>query len=344
MASSADEQDYAIQIPLDFAFVGISDALSGTPTGIKAEILRFFSPGEPTQAMDVIRSSVEYARKLNPTIQVELQTNGLFPSLADTEWIANNINVIWFSLDGAPEINDLHRPDEHGNGRTSEIENNMAIVQKKAFVGVRSTVVEEMIDRQDELVAYYKKLGIDYICLNPIIRQIKRNDELNNEVTRNDIMTFAHNFLKAYNYGVEHGVKVSSSLSFNFDQSTCVSCRSCLPMPQLNPDGSVSSCDMALYKDTKKSLRCFIYGEWDNNTHNIRYFDDKISILRSRTLDNLPKCQKCNIREYCAGGCAGRVAFQTGSIFDIIPQYCDATRHLAASIRCGENAIRYTHP
>ena len=103
MASSADEQDNTIQIPLDFAFAGIRDALEGKPTGIKANILRFFSPGEPTQNMDVIKECVYYAKKINSDIQVELQTNGLFENDGDAEWISENIDSVWFSLDGAPE-------------------------------------------------------------------------------------------------------------------------------------------------------------------------------------------------------------------------------------------------
>lgn len=344
MASSAEEQNNTIKIPLDFAFAGISDAIKGHPTGIEADMLRFFSPGEPTQAMDIIRPCVEYARSLKPDIKVELQTNGLFPTPDDTNWIADNIDIVWFSLDGPPEINDIHRPDAFGCGRTEEIENNMAIIQKKAFAGVRATVVEETMEHQDELVAYYQGKGIDYVCLNPIIRQIKRNDTQNAVVTKNDLMFFAKNFLKAYEYGKEHGIKVSSSLSFNFDQETVVSCRSCLPMPQLNPDGSVSSCDMALYKDTKTSLQCFIYGEWDSELKKISYFEDRIGVLRSRVLSNLPKCQNCDIAKYCAGGCAGRVAFQTGSIFETIPDYCKATKFLAHHIECGRNEFGYTHP
>lgn len=344
MASSADEQDNTIQIPLDFAFAGIRDALEGKPTGIKANILRFFSPGEPTQNMDVIKECVYYAKKINSDIQVELQTNGLFENDGDAEWISENIDSVWFSLDGAPEINDIHRPDTNGIGRTKEIEQNMLIVKKKAFVGVRSTVVEEMMDKQDELVSYYGNLGIEYVCLNPIIRQIKRHEAHTKDVTKGDIMTFARNFVAAYQYGISHNMKVSSSLSFNFDEPTCVSCRSCLPMPQLNPDGSVSSCDMALYKDTMDSLQCFIYGNWNEKDKCIDYYMDRIDVLRSRNLDNLPKCQKCDIKEYCAGGCAGRVAFQTGSIFDVIPEYCAATRYLAKYIKCGTNTFEHTHP
>ena len=42
MASSAEEQFAPIDIPIECAKSGIRDALEGYPTGIKAEILRFF--------------------------------------------------------------------------------------------------------------------------------------------------------------------------------------------------------------------------------------------------------------------------------------------------------------
>ena len=55
MASSSVEQQNPTFIDLDFAKKGIEDSINGFPTGVKAQILRFFSPGEPTQAMEIIR-------------------------------------------------------------------------------------------------------------------------------------------------------------------------------------------------------------------------------------------------------------------------------------------------
>lgn len=345
MASSAEEQSNPIAISLDFAKKGIYDAINGYPTGHKATIVRFFSPGEPTQECGIMRECVQYARELKPDIEFELQTNGLFMSKADAEWIGKNFTVVWFSLDGPKSINDKWRPDANGNGRTDEIENNMKTVRKLgAFAGVRSTVVLEMFDHQDEMVEYYHNLGINYVCLNPIIRQIKRGDEGGQDVTVNDIMAFSVGFVKAYQKGKELGVTVVSSLTFNFNEKTCIACRSCVPMPQLNPDGSVSSCDMALYKDTKKELQCFLYGEWNAETGSIEYDQSKIKLLQSRNLENLPKCKQCEVKDYCAGGCAGRVAFQTGSMFDVIPEYCEAIKYLAKYIELGGEDILYTHP
>lgn len=294
--------------------------------------------------MDIVKDCVEYARSLKSNIKVELQTNGLFETPEDTEWIANNIDAVWFSLDGPAKINDLHRPDANGKGRTAEIEENMRIIQQKAFVGVRATVVEEMLDKQTDIVAYYKALGIEYLGLNPIIRQIKRREKGTEIVTKNDVMIFAENFAEACDLGVELGMKVLSSLTFNFDMPTNIACRSCLPMPQLNPGGSVSSCDMALYKDSMDALQFFVYGFWSKGNQFIMYDSEKIATLQSRTTDNLPKCKDCVALNYCAGGCAGRVAYQTGSLFDVIPEYCRATRFLATRIPLNKRVVEYTHP
>jgi uncharacterized protein len=344
MASSSEEQINPMVIPIDFALRGVHDALIGYPNGNKAEILRFFSPGEPTQNMEIIRTCVEYARHLYPKIQIELQTNGLFNSLGDTEWIANNIDAVWFSLDGPPEINDRNRPDKEGKGRTLEIEKNMALVAEKAFVGVRSTVVEETIDHQADLVDYYHGLGVKYLGLNPVIRQIRRKEDGTTEVTKINIMRFSKGFLGAYHRALELDMVLLSAITFNFDEPTEVACRSCLPMPQLNPDGSVSSCDMALYRDTKKELQCFIYGSWDEKTGKIVYDIAKIRHLHDRRLYNLPKCKNCEVGIYCAGGCAGRVAYQTGNIYDVIPEYCAATKFLARHMDLGRNVAHFTHP
>jgi uncharacterized protein len=344
MASSAEEQECHITISEDFARKGIYDAIVGIPTGIKATILRFFSPGEPTQSMEILRNCVTYAKQLNPAIKIELQTNGLFESLEDTKWIAENIDFVWFSLDGPAFVNDKHRPDAFGKGRTKEIENNLHYIIKHTFVGVRCTVVEEMLHRQDELVEYYANMGVTYVCLNPVIRQIKRNEKELKEVTKSDIMIFAQGFMAAYRQGQKSEINVSSSLTFNFDEPTCIACRSLLPMPQLNPDGSVSSCDMALYRDTKESLKVFIYGEWNKQAQEIEYDQDKIINLQKRQNRYLPECKDCDVRENCAGGCAGRIAFETGDMFGVIPAYCEAVKLLAKELPRNSRKDIPTHP
>lgn len=344
MASSATEQNHAYSIPVEFAKAGIKDAINGNPTGIVAEVLRFFAPGEPTQDMAVVKSCVEYARYLNPNIVVELQTNGLFSTIDDTLWIRDNINIVWFSLDGPSQINDINRPDHLGNGRTKEIERNMLLVQEKAIVGVRATISGDFLDKQYTLVRYYKKLGINYLAFNPIISPVKRNESGCMNINQSSQKKFAIGFIKAFEVAQELNIELTNSMIFNFDEPVDASCRSCLPMPQLNPDGSVSSCDMAMYADTKNELKVFLYGQWDVDSKQILYDIEKIRYLQQHRLCNMPVCKDCVIGEYCAGGCLGRIAYETGNIFSVIPDICSATIYMAQHIPLGEKKLALTHP
>jgi len=344
MAASAVEQVAPIKIPLQFARQGIQDAIVGNPTGVKAHSLRFFSPGEPTQQMDVLHECVSFARSLNPTVGVELQTNGLFMNGDDAQWIAKNCNIVWFSLDGPACINDIHRPDAYGHGRTKEIEEYLALVANQTEVGVRATVVEESVDAQIDLVNHFHVLGIKDLALNPVIRPIYRAETVIKPVQRVDLMSFCKGFVQVYHHANALGINLSCSLTFNFDSKTNCACRSCVPMPQLNPDGSVSSCDMALYLDVKEQLQCFVYGCWDATSGIIKYDKQKISYLRNRTLENLPACRNCDLGPYCAGGCAGRIAYETGDPYQIVPEFCAAVRFLAQHIPTGRNVVRHTHP
>jgi uncharacterized protein len=344
MASSGLEQESPITIDMDFAERGIRDALAGHPTGVAARVLRFFSPGEATQRMDVIRECVGLARSIEPGLPVELQTNGLLTTPEDVAFVRDRIDVVWFSLDGPPKINDVQRPDATGRGRTRDIEAVMAEIMTRATVGVRATVGAAWFDRQVEMVEYYHGLGLEELAINPVIQPIRRRDQGRAPVDRDDVMTFCRGFVPAYRRARGLGMRLTNSLAFNFDEPTRVACRSLVPMPQLNPDGSVSSCDMALYGDTKAELDCFLYGRWDAEQQEIVYDGDKIVRLQRRDLDGLAACQDCAVREYCAGGCAGRTAFQTGDIFTPIPEYCAATRYLARHMELGGRSWRVTHP
>lgn len=345
MASSGQEQTTPLKIDIKFAMTGIKDAIRGHPTGIKAPILRFFSPGEPTQNMECIRECVLFARWLKPDIQLELQTNGLFKSWEDCEFIADHFNAVWFSIDGPSEINGKNRPDDKGNNRSSEILEFMKHVQQKTFVGVRATIVKETVEIQHELIEFFHEQGINYVCANPVIEPITREERIGNgSITAVDLMQFSKGFLKGHQRAKELNMNYVNSLTFNFDDKTDVACRSCLPMPQLNPDGSVSSCDMALYQNVSKELDCFIYGKWEPGSGTIQYDHTKIDYLRSRKNCNLVLCQGCDIIENCAGGCAGRIAYEKGSIFEVIPEYCAATKYLARHIPLNGAEIAYTHP
>ena len=344
MASSPDEQDQSYSIPIEFAKTGISDSINGHPTGIPASIIRIFGPGEPTQEMSIIKECITFAKSLKPNIKTEIQTNGLFQSEEDAIWIGKNFDIVWISLDGPSEINDISRPHSNGKGMTKVIEHYLKIISSYTNIGIRATITNETIDKQIDLVHHFHNLQVKYLAFNPVINPIFRNVKENTSVNKINQLSFAKFFCDAHAIAEILGIELLNSMTINFDEPTIHGCRSSLPMPQLNPDGSVSSCDMAMYSDVSDALKVFIYGKWLPDEHAIKYDYNKILSLQNNNLKKLPECQTCVIGEYCAGGCIGRTVYQTGTLGNIIPQVCDATRYMAKHIKTGSKKLLYTHP
>ena len=140
-------------IDLDFAYKAIDDFFRDNPS----RYIRFYGIGEPTLEIAKIKKIKEYANNLaGDSLYVELQSNGCFP--VDTrEWIAENVNWLWISCDGPAKIHDKQRPFVGGGGTSAKVVENIRALQgsKTLTVGVRVTLMAEMINRQRTIVDYF---------------------------------------------------------------------------------------------------------------------------------------------------------------------------------------------
>ena len=85
--------------------------------------VRFFGAGEPTVEFELLKRIHKYAvEKGGDAVTFEIQTNGAFTD-AVAIWLKNNINIIWISCDGTPEIHDAHRPflNKEDRRKTSKV-------------------------------------------------------------------------------------------------------------------------------------------------------------------------------------------------------------------------------
>lgn len=310
--------------------------------------VRFFGAGEPTVEFDLLKRIRKYAvEKGGDAVTFEIQTNGAFTD-AVAVWLKDNINIIWISCDGTPEIQDMHRPflNKSDRRKTSEvIEKNIHILQgtgSKAFVGIRATITSENILKQKELIDYFYGLGIRDIWVDPIFPSVGKNVlEGENEF---DTMLFAQEFLKATEYAYNKGMFYGSILTCNFNDSVNRHCRACLPVPHLTTDGFVSACDMALFGKDKNHMSPLIYGEWDEINRTINYHDDKIEYIRTRTTENMQHCEMCSAKEHCGGYCLGEVLNETGDLFGRKRGVCQAIRYLDNNLTFQMRKYKYTHP
>ncbi len=158
------------RLDLDFAIAGIDDFFAQN----SSRHIRFFGAGEPTIEFDLIKSIYAYAyKKAGEDLTAEIQTNGVFSEKV-ADWLAENVNIIWISSDGPPDVQNLNRFRKNKKPTSGILAKNIRhlIANGRGMTGIRSTVTEETINRQKELVDYFSFLGIKYIWSDPLFPSV----------------------------------------------------------------------------------------------------------------------------------------------------------------------------
>lgn len=295
-------------LDFEFAKLGIDEYFQ---TDMKKHI-RFFGAGEPTCEFGLMKKIKDYAYNIvGSDLSVELQTNGVFEERI-REWLSDNVDIIWVSSDGLPELQDQNRRTVKGEPTSKELAKNVRYLTQngKGMTGIRSTITSANVYKQKENIEYFMGLGVKHIWTDPIFPSVGKK-QISDSL---DIMEYAKEFLKAKEYADKNGISYGSILTCNFDEKTIYSCRACIPVPHLTTDGYVSACDMALYGKDENHMSVFIYGKWDKQNNRIIYDENKINNLRSRYADNMLGCKNCSAKNRCAGYCLGEVANETGNM------------------------------
>lgn len=330
---------YAERIDLDFAKKGLEDFFSIS----KSRNIRYFGEGEPTTEFERMQQIQNYARELTgDDLYTELQTNGYF-GMDVAEWCKKNVDIIWVSMDGIPEVHDYNRKTINGEKTSHIIERNIKFLANNGVtVGIRSTIGRANIDRQKENIDYFKSLGIravfaDHLCV-PVAKGAKETTDL----IEVGPMEFANKFLEAKTYAEDRSIFYSNFLCVNFDEPVDIACRAMIPAPHLTPNGYVSCCDMATRPDGV--LDDLIYGKYDKELKKIIYFQDKIDKIRSRRKGNIPECQSCDAIDNCAGGCLGEAINETKDFYRVKRNLCEVTRYLARILKSNNGLYKFIHP
>jgi uncharacterized protein len=298
--------------------------------------LRFFGNGEPTLEFDKIMQITDYCKQIDKDAVFELQTNGFFGK-EKLEWIGDNIDIVWISYDGTTQVNDFYRPAKNNKPVSEIIESNIRyLVKKVKQLGIRATIGNKNLYKQMEIVDKMEELGINYAYTDLMFADIKNKKYYEEET---EAIEYAKEFIAAHRYASQKLIFYGSFFMINFDRKTDIFCRACLPMPHLTTDGYVSCCDMGYKGGNMESL---IYGEYDYNNNIIHYDRDKLDYIRKRTADRLEKCNDCEAKYYCAGGCIGEAINENGDIYSIKDKNCEAIRYLLKELK--DTAIPVLHP
>ncbi len=329
-------------IDLEFARAGVDDFLRNASNGG----IRFQGGGEPTERMDIIENLVEYARQRYGRVRMELQTNGYFdPTIA--EWVGKNIDIVWVSIDGPSEVNSIHRPDGDGRDTTARVEENIRrlVAAPRPTVGIRACITTLNVERQSELVEYCHRLGVKSVYADNVF-STGENDDLMTQAgfAVPNMSEYCRGVIEARRRADALGVFYGSWLSVNFAEPGRWNCSSCIPHPRLCCDGFVSSCDVCFLGRLGPAE--FVYGRWDEGSGRIIYDEQRRAALAAREWCNLKPCNKCNLAESCAGGCAGKAFLKTGDLMQPDTDICRYVHILARNIPVGQGraAGELEHP
>lgn len=336
-ANKNDNSHTCQTLDYEFAKVGIDDYYK---TGF-AHHIRFFGAGEPTVELALMQKILTYAKKKDFSTTAELQTNGCF-NRDVALWIAENIDIVWISSDGVPDVQDYYRPMADGGKSSSVLKKNVEYLAKntREMTGIRATITNTNVHSQIDMIKYFAELGIKNFWVDPIFPGIGSTDTHENL----DMMIFTEEFLRAVRYAYKNGITYGSILTCNFDEPGEYACRACLPVPHLTTDGYVSACDMALFGNDANHMNVFIYGKWNKKEHKIEYYQNRIMRLQSRKLSNMPHCQKCDAGKFCRGYCLGEVMNETKDLFGCKSKICGSVRRLIFELSDNEKKYNYFHP
>jgi len=312
--------------------------------------IRFYGPGEPTQAFDEMKDITDYAKSVGGNdVTMEIQTNGVFNE-GVRDWLRDNANIIWMSFDGPPDIQNANRPihpsnTDKFNGKTSaEVieENTRWLIENKGNrnldVGARVTITDDNSHRQMEMVDYFHNLGIKHVWTDPLFPSVESvpmcNDPTREAEFKFDMKKYVEHFTKAREYAQSKSLFFGSVLGVNFDGKTNTHCRTCDPesAPHLTPDGYLSACDMVLGGESPGHMEPFIFGKWNTDYNEFELYPDRIEKLKARNINNMQHCLKREVSQHCAGQCLGEVLNETGSMFNQRPRVCAGVKQLFREI------------
>lgn len=303
--------------------------------------LGFHGGGEPTLAFDLMKRTVLYAKEKCKEKKIKFKTscatNGIL-SEEKLDWIIDNKMRLAISFDGTPKIQDIQRPFADGKPSHSFVENTVKrLVDEKQDFGVRSTITQLSVNKMDEIINYFHKLGIKSVHFEPAFECGRC---LKTKTHSPSPYVFIKNFIKAF----ELAEKYDMELYYSGGAISKLTDRFCGAAGEnffVTTDGYITSCLEVMHKEDPTS-KIFFYGRYNEKTKNIEIFEKKLDLLSSRTVDKIKECQSCFCKWHCAGDCLVKSFRLHNSLFKVGGDRCLMNREITnyTLLRCLNNPIK----
>jgi sulfatase maturation enzyme AslB (radical SAM superfamily) len=259
-------------------------------------VLVIHGGGEPTVHMEKVKRFHGAARSLARHHDVGffsyIATSGLL-SREDAVWLARNFSRVGLSCDGPPLYQDRQRPRAGGGATSAGVEQSARIIGAEGGrMSMRATVTPDSLDGLESIVRYGREaLGIRDIRVEPVYRQERSG------FVPADARRFVESFLRARKLADTLGVDLgfSGARPREIHGPFCQILRNVL---QLNPDGTLSSCFLAMEEGDPR-----IIGRARGRGGRLSVRRIALGSMTGRLALIPARCLDCVNRVHCARNC-----------------------------------------
>lgn len=273
-----------------------------------AQIHFAFQGGEPTLAgISFYRYFAEVVdnKKLpGQTVSYSIQTNGI---LLDDDWcqfLHEHHFLVGISLDGNPEIHDMHRVDSNGVGTANRIFQSIQCMERnKVEYNILSVVTRAMARKPEKTWNWYVGKRYKYLQLIPCLSPFSGSEKEKYALTPEAYADFLVATFRGWKHQLEVGNYISVRLFDNlvmllkgYPAQQCGLLGRCSQQWVIEADGGVYPCDFYVLDD----CRCGTI--WEKSFAELEEAAVTKAFLQpEETLH--PQCATCKVFKICGGGC-----------------------------------------
>jgi len=292
--------------------------------------VQFFG-GEPVLNFDVIKSVVEVLRERHSTLRFSINTNGSLITEEIARFLGNSMSDIYVSLDGPPEIHDLHRKFRGDFGSWGAVMKGVrklrSHLKKDSKLVVEATYTKEHIEKGYSISDLWNYLvnecGFDDA---QVVWASYSAAEDFDDVQWSKIGESVSQFAKTCNdKPVETSTLAERLMKFSKDYHCHTQpCTAGLSSLTVTPSGDVYPCFQLIKKDL-----------WMGNVLEDPFPDRHFRSVWQRLLLNsklaCKECSLCWLRYICTS-CLGKRYTLNGDIGRTMPKECEVHKKVSEQI------------
>jgi uncharacterized protein len=258
------------------------------------------------------------------SLRTSIGTNG-YLSVKQRNWLIKNIDGATVSIDGPPDLQNYHRPNQYGGPSFSKVYKTLKAFDVANYpYGIRCTITEDSVHRLEEIVSFFcENFKTKKIKIEPMFPRGRASSSL---IRSPDAVTFVDGFRKARQIARDAGREMSYS-GARLDVLTNVFCQAAGQSCAVTPEGWITSCyEVIDFADPFAKL--FFYGRFDLQHNRFIVDEESRKHLFDLSVMNKPFCAKCFCKWHCAGDCPVKSLYNQINPDKILPDRCYINREL----------------